>query len=69
MSGRPLKRGDRIRHCSGEVFTYAGVDGSCAQLVRDGSSAPTPYRLWYVHEDFTHEDGTPVADWQTWVQG
>jgi hypothetical protein len=47
---------------TGEIFTYAGIDGTCAKMMREGEPCPRPVRLWGVHEIFEHEDGRPIAD-------
>ncbi len=58
-----MKRGDRVRYKeTDEVFTYEGLDGTCARMMRDGDPCPNPVRLWFVHEIFEYEDGTPILD-------
>lgn len=58
-----MKKGTRVRYkATGEEFTYAGIDGSCAKMMRAGFAQPIPFRLWYVHECFELEDGTPIVD-------
>lgn len=58
-----MKRGDRVcLKTSGEVFVYAGKDGSCAKMMRAGDPVPHPVRIWSLHHNFEHEDGSPIAD-------
>ncbi len=62
-----MRRGDLVRlRETGEVFTYAGIDGTCAKMMRKGDPVPCPVRLWGVHELFEREDGSSIQD-EWWI--
>ncbi len=58
-----MTRGTRLRlKSTGEIFTYAGIDGTCAKMMQEGCDYPHCVRLWGVHEIFEYEDGESIAE-------
>jgi len=58
-----MKCGDRVRlKLTGQVFTFACIDGTCAKMMLEGEPCPYPVRLWGVHEVFEYEDGRPIEE-------